>query len=60
MSYRCSRPAARSRGTVARARDAADRFIGVGATDNFLVAQTMTLKLETKMIFITRFAAIVT
>lgn len=33
---------------------AADCFIGVGATENFLVSQTMTLKLETKMIFITR------
>lgn len=33
---------------------AADRFIGVGAADNFLVSQTMTLKLETKIIFITR------
>lgn len=33
----------------------ADHFIGVGATDNFLVAQTMTVKLETKIIFIIRF-----
>lgn len=37
-----------------------DGFIGVGATDNFLVSQTMTLKLETKMIFITRYTAIET
>lgn len=30
------------------------RFISVGAIDNFLVSQTIMLKLETKMIFITR------
>lgn len=42
------------RAAAQRVPIAADRFIGVGAADNFLVSQTMTLKLETKIIFITR------
>lgn len=40
-------------GLEARVLTIGDRFIGVGATDNFHVSQTMTLKLETKIIFIT-------
>lgn len=41
-----------------RVLNVSDCFIGVGATDNFHVSQTMTLKLETKMIFITLLYAI--